>query len=106
MQMKAISDKYTIEQAALMALSAGADMLLYRNMDDAGKALVALREAIKKKIIRREEILEKVMRIEKCKKENLATYQPIYIPKIADSFNTAESKKVMEQFTNILTAKA
>jgi len=106
MQMKAISDKYTIEQAALMALSAGADMLLYKNMDDAGKALVALREAIKKKIIRREEILEKVMRIEKCKKENLATYQPIYIPKIADSFNTAESKKVMEQFTNTLTAKA
>lgn len=106
MQMKAISDKYTIEQAALMALSAGADMLLYRNMDDAGKALVALREAIKKKIIRREEILEKVMRIEKCKKENLATYQPIYIPKIADSFNTVESKKVMEQFTNTHTAKA
>lgn len=98
MEMKAISDKYSTETAAVMALAAGADMLLYRSMDEAKKALAAIREAIKKKNLKREEVLEKLMRVEKCKKENFANYQPIYIPKIVDSFNTNESKKLMDQF--------
>lgn len=106
MEMKAISDKYKAEEAAVMALAAGADMLLYRNMDEAKKALAAVREAVKKKVLKREEVVEKLLRIEKCKKENLATYQPIYIPKIADSFNTPEAKKLMEHFHTSIVAKA
>lgn len=101
MEMKAISDKYSTEAAAVMALAAGADMLLYRSMDDARKSLAAIREAVKKKTLKREEVLEKLMRVEKCKKENLASYQPIYIPKIVDSFNTNESKKLMDQLKNL-----
>lgn len=106
MEMKAISDKYTTEEAAVMALSAGADMLLYRNMDEAKKSLVAIREAVKKKSLKREDVVEKLLRVEKCKKENLATYQPIYIPKIADSFNTPEAKKLMDHFNTSIVAKA
>jgi len=105
MEMKAISDKYTIEEAALMALSAGTDMLLYRFMDDAKKALEAIREAVKKKTIKRETVLEKLQRVEKCKKENLSVYQPIYIPKIVDSFNTPEAKKLMDHFKKALPTK-
>lgn len=106
MEMKAISDKYTIEQAALMAWTAGADMLLYRYMEDAQKALSAIRDAVKKKAIKREDVLEKLTRVEKCKKENFPTYQPIYIPKITESFNTQESKKLMAHFQKNLVAKA
>lgn len=105
MEMKAISDKYTIEESVIMALNAGTDMLIYRNMDDAKKALLSIREAVKKKILKREEVLEKLNRVEKCKKDNLATYQPIYIPKIADSFNSPEAKKLMEHFQTALVAK-
>ena len=105
MEMKAIADKYTIEEAAVMALNAGTDMLIYRDMDDAKKALVSIREAIKKKVLKREEILEKLNRVEKCKKENLSTYQPIYIPKITDSFNSPEAKKLMDHFQTSLVAK-
>lgn len=105
MEMKAISDKYTIEESVIMALNAGTDMLIYRNMDDAKKALMSIREAVKKKILKREEILEKLNRVEKCKKDNLATYQPIYIPKITDSFNSPEAKKLMEHFQTTLVAK-
>jgi hypothetical protein len=89
-----------------MALSAGTDMLLYRFMDDAKKALGAIREAVKKKTIKREDVLEKLMRVEKCKKENLSVYQPIYIPKISDSFNTPEAKKLLEHFKSAITSKA
>ena len=106
MEMKAISDKYTTEEAALLALAAGTDMLLYRSMDDATKALAAIREAVKKKTLKREEVLEKLMRVEKCKKENLSTYQPVYVPKIVDSFNSPESKKLMDQFKTALAPKA
>lgn len=106
MEMKAISDKYTIEEAAVMALAAGTDMLLYRFMDDAKKALGAIREAVKKKSLKREDVVEKLLRVEKCKKENLATYQPIYIPKISESFNTPEAKKLMDHFNTSIVAKA
>lgn len=105
MEMKAISDKYTTEDAALMALNAGTDMLLYRHMEEAKKALLAIREAAKKRTIKKELLLEKLNRVEKCKKENLAEYQPIYIPKISESFNTNDSKKLMAQFANLPTAK-
>jgi beta-N-acetylhexosaminidase len=106
MEMKAIADKYTIEESAVMALAAGTDMLLYRFMDDAKKALGAIREAVKKKSLKRDEVLEKLVRVEKCKKENLSVYNPIYIPKISESFNTVESKKLMDNFKGALTLKA
>ena len=106
MEMKAIADKFTIEESAVMALSAGTDMLLYRFMDDAKKALSAIREAVKKKSLKREDILVKLMRVEKCKKENLSVYTPIYIPKITESFNTLEAKKLMDHFNGALTLKA
>ena len=106
MGMKAISDKYNTEEAAVLALAAGTDMLLYRDMNEAIKALAAIREAVKKKSLKREEVLEKLMRVEKCKKENLSTYQPVYVPKIVDSFNSPESKKLVEQFKTALVVKA
>ena len=53
----------------------------------------------------RETVLEKLQRVEKCKKENLSVYQPIYIPKIVDSFNTPEAKKLMDHFKKALPTK-
>jgi beta-N-acetylhexosaminidase len=106
MEMKAITDRFTVEDAAVMAINAGADMLLYRSMGNAAKALHSIREAAKKKYIKREELLEKLVRIEKTKKENFKEYQPIYIPKIVESFNTSESKKLMSQIKTPTHAKA
>ena len=103
MEMKAISDKYSTEEAAVMALDAGADMLIYKTMEQAEKALKAIREAAKKRTIKKEALTEKLGRVERCKKENLASYQPIYIPKIAESFNSQDSKKVMDQLKSIQT---
>lgn len=105
MEMKAIADKFSIEDAAVMALNAGADMLLYRFMEDAEKALAAIREAAKKRTIKKEALIEKLQRIERCKKENLATYNPIYIPKISESFGTTEAKKFMDQYQSFQSGK-
>lgn len=106
MEMKAIADKFSIEEAAVRAINAGADMLLYRYMEDAIRALKAIREATKKRNIRKEALMEKLNRVERCKKENLASYQPIYIPKITEAFNSQEAKKLLEQYQNFSSGKA
>lgn len=106
MEMKAIADRFSIEEAAVMAMNAGTDMLLYRFMEDADKALKAIREGVKKRTIKKEAMIEKLGRVERCKKEFLSSYQPIYIPKIADVFNSNEAKKVMDQYNSFQTSKA
>jgi beta-N-acetylhexosaminidase len=105
MEMKAIADRFTIEESAVMALNAGTDMLLYRFMEDAEKALKAIREAVKKRVIKKEALIEKLGRVERCKKESLANYQPIYIPKVVDVFNSLEAKKIMEQYQAFQTSQ-
>lgn len=105
MEMRAIADRFSIEESAILALNAGTDMLLYRFMEDAEKALKAIREATKKRVIKKEQLLEKLTRVERCKKELLSTYQPIYIPKIAEMFNSSAAKKVMDQYQAFQTTK-
>ncbi len=105
MDMKAISDRYTTEEAALLAINAGADILMYRNMDNAIKAVNVIREHSKKRLMKKEMLVEKQTRIERCKKENFANYQPIYIPKISEVFNSQAAKSLMDQWNRFLTAK-
>lgn len=95
--MKAIADRFSPEEASVLALNAGTDMLKFKSMEEAKKALGAIREAVKKRQIRKEALIEKLGRIERCKKEYYSDYQPIYIPKIADSFNSNEAKKLLQQ---------
>ena len=104
--MKAIADRYTIEEAALMALTAGTDMLLYRFTEDADRAIKAVREALKKRLMKKEIITEKLQRVERCKKEFLSNYQPIYIPKITEVFNSNEARNLMDQYLKFQSAKA
>ena len=42
MEMKAITDKYTTGESEVMALEAGADILLYRSFDETKKAFEAV----------------------------------------------------------------
>ena len=106
MEMKAIADKFTTEEAAVMAMMAGADMLMYKNLPQAKKALSAIRDAVKKKVLKKDDVLEKLSKIERCKKDHFSEYKPIYIPKITDSFNTEEAKKLMASLQTSLTSKA
>lgn len=100
MEMKAIADRYSIEDAAVMAMNAGTDMLLYRFMEDADKAIKAIRDAVKtKRSIKKEVMIEKLTRVEKCKKEYFSTYQPIYVPKISEVFNSQQAKRLKDQLT-------
>ena len=106
LEMKAISDRFSPDEACPLALGAGADMVIYRQLEDAQKGLLALREAVKKRTIRKELILEKLHRVERTKKEFLSGYQPIYIPKIVDAFNSPLGHKIIEQVQSAKVSKA
>jgi len=106
MEMKAIADRFSLEEAAVKAINAGTDMLLYRNMENADKALKAIREASKKRVIKKEALTEKLNRIERCKKEYFSTYQQIYIPKVTDAFNSQDAKKILAQYQTFVSTKA
>ncbi len=106
MEMKGISDRFSPDEAGVMALSAGADMVMYRSMDHTHRTLMSLREVVKKRHLQKEMILDKIRRIERTKKEYLSSYQPIYIPKIVDAFNSSIAYKVLEQVRPSKTSKA
>ena len=52
MQMQAIADNYSVEEAATFALCAGTDILIYRDMNKAEEALAAINNALKLKNIK------------------------------------------------------
>jgi beta-N-acetylhexosaminidase len=97
MEMKAIADRYSIEEAAVMSINAGADIVLYRFLEDAVRAVTALDEAVKKKLIKKDEILLKQKRISAVKKEYLSGYKPVYFPEIQSSFGTSEAKALIDE---------
>lgn len=94
--MKAITDKFSAEEAGVQAIVAGADMILFKDMVSAQSAISTIRESIKKRLLKKELLLEKLSRIERCKKEYFSNYQPIYIPKVSEVFNSQEAKKLRE----------
>jgi beta-N-acetylhexosaminidase len=105
MEMKAIADRYSIEEAAFLAIDAGADVLLYRFPEDAMKATQSLRDSLKTKRLKKEKFLAKINRVEDCKKEHFKEYKPIYVPKISSAFNIQESKKLLDQIANFQSKK-
>ncbi len=97
LQSRSISDRFKTEESSVLALKAGADIILNSSLEEAKKCLLSLRESVKKRFIPKEQLIEKVLRVEKCKKEFLSNYEPIYIPKIREYFNTPETKKILHQ---------
>ncbi len=93
MHMGAITKQFTFEEAAIKALDAGADILEYRDMNEAIIAFNAVRDAIDKGILNKEKIQEKINRVMKVKKNKLSEYKPIYIPDISKTLGNKEVEK-------------
>ncbi|MCO4792896.1 MAG: beta-N-acetylhexosaminidase [Bacteriovoracaceae bacterium] len=105
MQMQAITNKYSTGEAAVMAIKAGADIIEYRDVDQAMMAYSALKEALKNKELKSEDVKQKVDRIYEVKKSNLADYKPNYIPDIQKSVNTKASQTFMRDIISQIEEK-
>lgn len=97
MQMKSITDHYGTGEAAVMAIAAGADIVEYKDMDQAMIAYEAIKEAYKIKKIKNADILEKNQRILELKKTYLSDYKPIYIPDLSKKIGTNASQVFIKE---------
>lgn len=105
MQMKAVADRYTVPEAAVLALIAGSDMLCYRDAENAKLGLEGIKEAMKTKRLLNDQIADKVKRIVDCKKRNLSEYNPIYIPAIVNKINTRPTQILLEEINKKIAEK-
>jgi beta-N-acetylhexosaminidase len=99
MEMKAIADKYSSGEAAVMALKAGADVVLYRSMDTAKEAYAAVKEAVKFQKLKKDIIGEKIRRVLNCKKTHFQEYKPIYIPSLEKLIPSPKPTQMLDQLS-------
>ena len=97
MEMKAVTDKYSFEEAATLAIKAGADMVIYRSFEKSVLAFEAFKERVAKKVILHQQIEDKVNIINEVKKRTLKDFQPVYIPAILKSLHNDQDQVVLEQ---------
>ncbi len=105
MQMKAITDHYSTPEAALMALKAGTDMLVYRDMDQAELALEGIKKGVKDGKIRHDALKQSMDRVKDCKKRNLREYKPVYIPGLANKINSKASQVFYDEIMGRISEK-
>ncbi len=91
LNMQAITKKIAVEEAAVMALNAGADILLFADIETTKQAFERVGKAVKVREILKAKIDDKLKRVEATKKEYFKDYKPIYIPEIK---NKIKSKQV------------
>ncbi|MDD0854454.1 beta-N-acetylhexosaminidase [Halobacteriovorax sp. GB3] len=103
MQMQAITNHYGVEEAAVMAINAGSDIVEYRDMEFAKKALEGLKEAVKTKKIKNAVLTERLQNIQRSKKGYFKEYKPIYIPDVAKKVGTSSSKTFVEELAKLIS---
>lgn len=101
MEMNAITEHFSAEKAPIIAINAGADVLCYRSLEATKVAFEAVKEAVRVQEIKKENLDDKLKRIEKCKKTYFSEYKPIYIPDIEKALTPAGNKVILEQLTQI-----
>ncbi len=99
MQMGAIIKRFGADEAAVQAIRAGADVIEYRDMAEAERALGALRQALKSKELKNEALIAKADRILEVKKAYLSDYKPIYMPEISKKLGTKANQIFMDEIT-------
>jgi beta-N-acetylhexosaminidase len=101
MEMKAITDHYGEADAAVLAVRAGCDVLIYRG--DNGipvAAMEAIIKAVESKKISRAQIEASVERILSCKKNYAVQTEPVDVTKVGQFVGIPEHIKLAEMILN------
>ena len=104
LQMEAITKHFTLEEATLLALKAGSDILIYRDFEHAKKGHESIIKNIKEKKILPSLIKEKNARILDCKRRNLKEYSPIFLPDIGKKLNLKSSKVFLDDLNGRISS--
>lgn len=102
LDLKGMLDRFSLEESVVRAIKAGADIVSFTSVEHAKMGLNILNKSIKLKQIEKDEVDEKLYRVEKCKKNYFQSYGPVYIPHISSSLHTSESKKVVDKIASLI----
>lgn len=97
MEMQAITDSYSLQDALLMNLDAGGDIVVYRTSEKAALAWEALLEIEKTKKIKAEELKEKVNRVQICKEKHFSQFRMVSQPRVSEVFSSTKNKNYLDQ---------
>ena len=97
MEMKAITDNFGFEDAAVKAINAGADIIEYKSMEKARLGLKGLKDAMKTKEVKNETVKDRFERIMSCKKNYFSEYSPVYIPEVGKNINKGSSQSFLNE---------
>jgi beta-N-acetylhexosaminidase len=100
MEMKAISDNYSYADAAVLALSSGADILIYRTSEKAMEAYAGVMLAVKEQRIKKADLDTKIKRVFDCKKRFFKEYKQIYIPSLSKVFKADRNPSLMKELSS------
>lgn len=97
MEMKAVADRFSYEEAAVRAINAGADMLIYRSMETAQRAYFGVREAMNQNKLDKKTLESKSKKILKLKQQQFPSYKPTYIPAISEVMEHQKNQDFLEE---------
>ncbi len=105
LQMEAITKHFNLEEATIMALNAGSDILIYRDFEHALKGHQSIIKGLKDKDLNSSLIHEKNKRILDCKKRFFKEYKPVYAKDIEKKLNIESSKIFLNDLTTQISTK-
>lgn len=100
MTMKAITDHFSYDEAAIMALQAGCDLLEYRDMDSCKEAIEGVYKACSNGRLENSLIHEKFERVKALKHDYIVPYTPIVAVDVAGKIGTDENLKLAKETSN------
>ncbi|HTN43580.1 MAG TPA: beta-N-acetylhexosaminidase [Nitrospiria bacterium] len=98
LEMAAISDRHGPGEAAVKAIEAGADLILFcRDEDKQREALEAVANAVKHKKISEARIEQSLLRILQMKEKFILPYQPADLAQIKEIVGSSSHKHLLEE---------
>ncbi len=101
MEMKAITDHFGVNDAPVMALEAGCDLLTYRSQAAAENAYEACYKAIESGKLAAEKVLTAERRIKTLKKNFLENYQPIVVSEVGKYIGTPKNQEIVDKIEDL-----
>ncbi len=92
LDMKAISDHHSPAEAAISALVCGCDMVIFRELSNAARAIEGLSTSLSSGILNKRNFEEKFERVEILKRKVCSEIKEIYIPSLEEKFANKESE--------------
>jgi len=97
MEMKAITEHYGVDEAPLLAIQAGCDLLCYRTEAAARHAYEVLLKALDEEKLTAERVLESVQRLRALKKDALQRYEAASISDVGKVVGLPEHQALIDR---------